>query len=172
MKSVEKLERHVDEKSLIDKFSVIVGSHKADKPNENKLLNSQPSLKDNFNLLENKLASHKNIGMEKQFNDANPIEQEMIEVDLNNEERENVYDDYAQHDKLTSVSQIKQNMSAIPTNLTGKTYISELQKQLQEEREARKKLERDLDDLRKISSEITSQLSAIQKQQQENGDGK
>ena len=48
--------------------------------------------------------------------------------------------------------------------MTGKTYISELQRQLMEEREARKKLEGDLDELKKISSEITSQLSAIQKQ--------
>jgi predicted RNase H-like nuclease (RuvC/YqgF family) len=59
-------------------------------------------------------------------------------------------------------------MSVAGTNVSGKTYISELQKQLQEEREARKRLEGDLDELKKISSEITSQLSAIQRQQQEN----
>lgn len=67
-------------------------------------------------------------------------------------------------DKLTSVSQLKPQ-TIVGTNVSGKTYISELQKQLNEEREARKKLENDLEELRKISSEITSQLSAMQKQQ-------
>ena len=40
--------------------------------------------------------------------------------------------------------------------MSGKTYISQLQKQLDEEKEARLKLEGELDDLKKISSEITS----------------
>ena len=45
--------------------------------------------------------------------------------------------------------------------MTGKTYISELQKQLDEERAAREKLEGELSDLKKISSEITSELSKL-----------
>ena len=51
--------------------------------------------------------------------------------------------------------------------MSGRTYISELQKQLTEEREARLKLEGELEDLKKISSEITSHLSLIAKQQEE-----
>jgi predicted RNase H-like nuclease (RuvC/YqgF family) len=46
--------------------------------------------------------------------------------------------------------------------VTGKTYISSLQKQLVEEREARQKLEKELEELKKISTEISSQLSKIQ----------
>jgi len=38
---------------------------------------------------------------------------------------------------------------------------------LDEERDARNKLEGELEDLKKISSEITSHLSLIQKQQEE-----
>jgi uncharacterized membrane protein len=68
-------------------------------------------------------------------------------------------------DKMTSVSQLKPQ-TIVGTNVSGKTYISDLQRQLIEEREARKKLENDLEELRKISSEITSQLSAMQRQQQ------
>ena len=47
------------------------------------------------------------------------------------------------------------------TKLTGATVISELQKQLNEEREARMKLEDELEELKKISSEISSHLSAL-----------
>lgn len=43
--------------------------------------------------------------------------------------------------------------------MSGKTYISQLQKQLDEEKHARVKLEGELEELKKISSEITSQLS-------------
>jgi predicted RNase H-like nuclease (RuvC/YqgF family) len=40
--------------------------------------------------------------------------------------------------------------------MSGRTYISSLQNQLQEEKEARLKLEKELEELKKISSEITS----------------
>ena len=56
-----------------------------------------------------------------------------------------------------------------PTNsqiskMTGRTYISELQKQLEDERDARQKLEQDLNQLKIVSEEITSQLSKVAKQ--------
>jgi len=99
-----------------------------------------------------------------QFYDTNPNEQDMDEQDMLNEEQDNVMEIQDQQaDKLTSVSQLKPNFSAVPTNMTGRTYISELQKQLLDERDARKKLETDLDELKKISSEITSQLSLMQR---------
>jgi len=40
--------------------------------------------------------------------------------------------------------------------MSGRTYISTLQNQLHEEKEARLKLEAELEELKKISSEITS----------------
>lgn len=61
-------------------------------------------------------------------------------------------------DNLTSVSQAKPTASQL-SGMTGRTYISQLQKQLNDEKEARVQLEGELDDLKKISSEITSQLS-------------
>lgn len=45
--------------------------------------------------------------------------------------------------------------------MTGRTYISQLQKQLDEEKAARQALESELNDLKKISSEITSELSKL-----------
>ena len=47
--------------------------------------------------------------------------------------------------------------------MTGRTYISELQKQLEDERDARQKLEQDLNQLKIVSEEITSQLSKVVK---------
>ena len=67
---------------------------------------------------------------------------------------------------LESASQVQPTKSQI-SQMSGRTYISELQKQLNEEREARQKLEGELEDLKKISSEITSHLSLIAKQQEE-----
>ena len=61
-------------------------------------------------------------------------------------------------EKLTSVSQIKPSASQI-SKMTGRTYISSLQKQLEEERSARERLEGELQELKKVSEEITSQLS-------------
>ena len=45
--------------------------------------------------------------------------------------------------------------------MTGRTYISQLQKQLEEEKYARENLEQELTDLKKVSSEILSHLSEI-----------
>lgn len=48
--------------------------------------------------------------------------------------------------------------------MTGATYISMLKKQLEEEQQARLNLEKELDDLKKISVEIASHLSEIKKE--------
>jgi len=40
--------------------------------------------------------------------------------------------------------------------LSGKTYISQLKKQLDEEREAREKIQGEMEDLKKASEEISS----------------
>ena len=67
---------------------------------------------------------------------------------------------------LESASEMKPTASQI-SQMSGRTYISQLKKQLDDERQARVKLEGELEDLKKISSEITSHLSLIQKQQEE-----
>lgn len=45
--------------------------------------------------------------------------------------------------------------------MSGRTYISQLQAQLNDEKVARQNLEGELEELKKISSEITSHLSLI-----------
>ena len=49
------------------------------------------------------------------------------------------------------------------SRLTSKTYILNLEKELNEEKEARKRLERDLEDLKKISQEVLSQMQSSKK---------
>ena len=49
------------------------------------------------------------------------------------------------------------------TKLSNKTYVSHLESQLKEEREARLKLERELDELKRLSSEISSHLGLQKK---------
>ena len=66
-------------------------------------------------------------------------------------------------DNLTSVSQLKPTSTQI-SKMTGATYISILKKQLEEECQARQNLEKELEDLKKISIEIASHLSEINKE--------
>lgn len=140
---------------MFDKMSQIIGSHKNEGPD----YRTDPTRQS--------MDAHvlNNVGSVQQLDNYD----DMNDMDYRNEERdlvESLNNPYHQGDKFTSVSQLKPNpYSAVGSNVSGRTYISELQKQLVGERQARKKLETDLDDLKKISSEITSQLSAIQKQQ-------
>ena len=82
-----------------------------------------------------------------------------VEVDAAQEE---VLPQDAADERLESVSQVQPRPSEI-SKLTGATFISQLQRQLDDERAARMKLEDELGELKKISSEINSQLSALQK---------
>lgn len=75
-----------------------------------------------------------------------------------NEEAQDQVGEMPEH--LESASEMKPTQSQL-SQMSGKTYISQLKKQLDEEREARNKLEGELEDLKKISSEITSHLSLI-----------
>ena len=63
-------------------------------------------------------------------------------------------------DKMTSVSQLKPTASQL-SKMSGRTYISQLQKQLDEERAARHQLEGDLESLKKVSDDIVINLNKI-----------
>ena len=58
-------------------------------------------------------------------------------------------------EKLTSVSQQKPTSTEV-SKMSGRTYISLLKKQLDTEKEARENLEKELNELKNISSEIAS----------------
>ena len=92
----------------------------------------------------------------------NPPEEEMPPVDQDEVggEEGDVVKDLPEDDKLTSVSALKPTQSQVSA-MSGRTYISNLQNQLLEEKVARQNLEKELEELKKISSEITSQLSQI-----------
>ena len=53
--------------------------------------------------------------------------------------------------------------SELLSRISNKTYIYNLHKELEEEKKARMKLERDLEELKKISTEITSHLGMNKK---------
>lgn len=57
--------------------------------------------------------------------------------------------------RIDSVSQVAPPDSKY-SQLSGKTYISQLKKQLDEEREAREKIQGEMEDLKKASEEISS----------------
>ena len=48
--------------------------------------------------------------------------------------------------------------SVAPSNVTSKTYISKLEKQLEIEKQARLKLEQEVEEMKKINAEISSKL--------------
>lgn len=54
------------------------------------------------------------------------------------------------------------------SNVTSATYISKLEKELQEERRAREKLAKELEEIKKISSEISSHLGLKQAMENKN----
>jgi hypothetical protein len=57
-------------------------------------------------------------------------------------------------DNYTSITGVKPTASMVSA-MSGRTYISSLQNQLLEEKDARLRLEAELEELKKISSEIT-----------------
>ena len=74
----------------------------------------------------------------------------MEEMDAMNAMEEPVEDD---EDKINSISQVAESKYS---QLSGKTYISQLKKQLDEERVAREKIQNEMEDLKKASEEISS----------------
>ena len=93
----------------------------------------------------------------------NPPEEDLPPVEQDEaagEEADQVKDLAPEDEKLTSVSALKPTQSQVSA-MSGRTYISNLQNQLHEEKAARQRLESELEELKKISSEITSQLSQI-----------
>ena len=74
--------------------------------------------------------------------------------------------DLAREETMSRVSKAASRMSVTKSELSrlsNKTYIMHLQQELDEEKQARLKLERELDELRKLSSEISSHLGLNKK---------
>ena len=76
---------------------------------------------------------------------------------------ENIPDSDSQlHDEIDSLyygdSYSQYTGASQRTGKTNATYISKLEKELEDERDAREKLEKELEEIKKISSEISSHL--------------
>lgn len=81
-----------------------------------------------------------------------------------NEEEANQREDQELHDEIDSLyygsyseSRRSENKSR-RSQMTSATYISKLEKELQEERKARERLSKELEEIKKLSSEISSHL--------------
>lgn len=80
-----------------------------------------------------------------------------------NEEETKQRDDQELHDEIDSLyygsySESRRSEKSRRSQLTSATYISKLEKELQEERKAREKLAKELEEIKKLSSEISSHL--------------
>ncbi len=80
-------------------------------------------------------------------------------IQASDENKANVKPEDSVSQVPTKVKRVGDTLSKL-TSVTGKStvYISALHKELEEEKRARQRLEQELEELRKISSEITSHL--------------
>lgn len=91
-----------------------------------------------------------------------PAEEETKSEPLNEEEAKQ-RDEQELHDEIDSLyygsyNESRRSGKSRRSNMTSATYISKLEKELQEERRAREKLAQELEEIKKISSEISSHL--------------
>ncbi len=94
----------------------------------------------------------------------NQIEENKDEA-LNEEDKQK--DEQELHDEIDSLyygsySESRRSGKSRKSNITSATYISKLEKELQEERKARERLAKELEEIKKISSEISSHLGLKQ----------
>ena len=99
-----------------------------------------------------------NITKEKELNDPVPelpLEQLLpIEVeDLQSIEAE------PKEEEVPLEEEIAEDKTTVVTHMTNKTYISQLQADLAEEREARQHLEKEIQEIKQIATEIQSKIN-------------
>ena len=102
------------------------------------------------------------------FNQEEEDDQQQLQEELLDrvEEMPEGDPDLAREETISRVSKAASRVSATKSELSrlsNKTYIMHLQQELDEEKQARMKLERELDELRKLSSEISSHLGLNKK---------
>jgi len=110
---------------------------------------------------------------EEKKEEANPENNE-LDREENAEEDGKQKDDQQLHDEIDSLyygsyTESRRSEQSRRSVITSATYISKLEKELREERRAREKLAQELEEIKKISSEISSHLglqNAIHNNQQ------
>jgi hypothetical protein len=105
-----------------------------------------------------KIKELQNITKEKELNDPVPelpLEQLLpIEVeDLQSIEAE------PKEEEVPLEEEIAEDKTTVVTHMTNKTYISQLQADLAEEREARQHLEKEIQEIKQIATEIQSKIN-------------
>lgn len=133
-----------EKKQLIDKIN------KLDETNLEKLLPKQPEPQFDAPITDNNLNPNENAK-------DDIVEEQPLAV--NNEEAKQK-EEQDLHDEIDSLYYGSQytHTESKRSQLTSATYISKLEKELQEERRAREKLAQELEEIKKLSSEISSHL--------------
>lgn len=90
----------------------------------------------------------------RRFDEINGDHHSADEADRE-EERDEVGD-------LTEASEKKSQMSRVSgrSKISSRTYVTRLEKQLNEEKEARERLEKELEEIKRLNQEITSHLKS------------
>ena len=109
----------LDDPNFIDKLSIVIKSN-----NKGKLEAPESTISKNRETIYDLARLNRDTSQKQIQNEANPVDQDMQDQDFANEQYDAV--DELQNDNMTSVSQ--KLPSQIPTNVTGRTYISDLQK--------------------------------------------
>lgn len=122
-------------------------------------------LRSTLNIDKNENAEAERVEDELARDEESPIEENKNEP-LNEEEAKQK-EEQELHDEIDSLyygsyCESRRSGKSRRSNITSATYISKLEKELQEERRARERLAKELEEIKKISSEISSHLGLKQ----------
>lgn len=100
------------------------------------------------------------IDYKENRDDENGPKEVNQDLPLDPEEEEKQKEDQELHDEIDSLyyGSNYTHSESRRSQMTSATYISKLEKELQEERKAREKLAKELEEIKKLSSEISSHL--------------
>ena len=128
----------------------------------------KPSITENKRNLDKMFDQERQADQREDRREENELEreegQEENKANELNEEEARAQEEAELHDEIDSLyygsnySGSRRSGASRRSQLTSATYISKLEKELQEERRAREKLSKELEEIKKISSEISSHL--------------
>jgi hypothetical protein len=138
----------------------------------NKMDDNIDKLKTTFNIDKDDKPAHQNNlrdyeefdrnGAPQQFDDENKEGEQFNDEESKKREEEQLHEEIDSLYYGSNYSGSRRSDQSRRSDMTSATYISKLEKELQEERRAREKLAKELEEIKKISSEISSHLGLKQ----------
>ena len=115
-------------------------------------------LKKKLNIKDEDLEGVQEEGSDKKEIYVNPEEEDPEQKSELYDEIDSLYQDEARS-VVSKAKSVRSNASNA-TGVSSKVYINQLEKQLDEERKARERLQRELEEVKKLSSEVSKQVKA------------